>query len=331
MKNKKLYILMFVFMFCFSIGGVKAVTKECFYEGQVIFTNGNHTGTNFNQTVGVGIKYTCKKNGKCSSEYAAGYTDSNGKSQSLSFTNAKDNFGSNKGSSVYSDGEIKCPSKVVITKTGNNFYFHYKCVSGEAANGKCLGNGVKISEIETPSGNSLQEKVKSITDDGSYYAPSGETTPATQPKTKAKKNTTRNHKSVDNIINYYTVDGKKKVAYGVDGKITCTELIGDDNVKKIHSYLLLICVAGVVIVVILGSLDFIKAIASSDDDALASAGKRIKYRIISVIILLLLPALVNFILSMADDNLHFEIRDPNNNKKKNDISIKLGKASDCGF
>ena len=84
-------------------------------------------------------------------------------------------------------------------------------------------------------------------------------------------------------------------------------------------------------VVVFGIMEFIKAISSSDDDALAKAFKRLKVRLISIIILLILPVFVNLVLGLINDNVHFEIVKNVNGVEKvtEDVSIQIGKASDC--
>lgn len=113
-----------------------------------------------------------------------------------------------------------------------------------------------------------------------------------------------------------------------DTDISCEEILGKENVKLINEIFLIICVTGVVLVVILGSTDFVKAVASSDDDALAQAFKRLKNRIISVVILLLLPVLINFVLGFINGNAHFEIKNSSGKTKK--IELKIGDIADCG-
>lgn len=328
MKRKILYISLFLLSLCINIDFVKASTsKECYYKGQVYFTNGTSgTGTNFNETVGVGIKYTCEDNGKCSSEYSASYTDKNRKSQSISFTNAKEFFGPNKGNDYYSNKQISCPGNVVVArKDGDKFSFNYKCPSGESSNGKCLGVASKLDNIEAPDGSSLQERTRSITDKGDYYAPSGAVTPATEPE--KEKNHSENHDSVGEIKK----DGWGEEDYGIseDEAIDCTSLLGDDNIKLITDVLLVISAVGIVMVVVYSIADFTKSVASNDDDGLAKSGKHLKNRIISVIALLLLPALVNFLLGFVNDNLHYE-KIKKNGDSNGSVSIKVGNAADCG-
>lgn len=138
----------------------------------------------------------------------------------------------------------------------------------------------------------------------------------------------RNKEGVDEIKR----DGWAEDEYGIseDGSIECTTLLGKDNVSLITNILLVIAAVGVVMVVIYSITDFTKAVAASDDDGLAKSGKHLKNRIISVIALLLLPALINFLLGFINDNLHYE-KIKNNGDSNGTISIKVGNVSDCGI
>ena len=150
----------------------------------------------------------------------------------------------------------------------------------------------------------------------------------------------KNTDIVQSIINAANKWGSEEYGVSSDGSVSCTALLGPENVDLISEILLIISVIGVVLVIIFEIGDFVKAIASSDDDALAQAFKKLKNRIISVVVLLLLPVLVDFTLGFINDNLHYEIvkRDENGNVLKDkdgnaiteDVSIKVGKASDCG-
>ena len=81
----------------------------------------------------------------------------------------------------------------------------------------------------------------------------------------------------------------------------------------------IISIAGVVLLVIFMSTDFVKAITSGEDDGLLKAFNNSKKRIIAVIILLLLPLLLNFLINLVNDNII----------QTNGGQIKIGKVSDC--
>lgn len=69
--------------------------------------------------------------------------------------------------------------------------------------------------------------------------------------------------------------------------------------KYINDALNLIKWVGLVLMIVLGTLDFIKAAAADDQDALKKASKHFMYRLIAVIILFLLPLFIEIILNIA--------------------------------
>ncbi|MBR2833044.1 MAG: hypothetical protein IKE75_01170 [Bacilli bacterium] len=361
MKNKKVYILMFVFMFCFSISGVKAdnftlsfgtksekidvkispsgdfdttssiicevhgdeddvTVSGCSFIGSSINNNNYSFVGNVGKSKKYNVKVSNKKednnslrmtsfNAACnkSTKYINSYTCTVSsivfKWEKHDECNNPDRSGNNHGI----PGVISCVGGSPI------FCDKYKKMKDDEVKDKCPGaygdnNDLKAKDIlkkcETLDNASFEKWCK--------YGKNG--------------GATRNQDAVPDIHDYKYDSAK----YGVGKTITCKKLLGSDNVKLIRTYLFYICAAGVIIVIVLGISDFVKAIASSDDDALMTAWKRLKNRIISVIILLLLPALVNFVLSFVDDNMHLEIVDKNGEVKK-DISVKFGKASDCGL
>lgn len=358
MRNKCLYVFLFIFMFCFSISGVKA-DNFCYQFGSnsekidVSITGG--ITNDFNLT-----SVDCKINVEDSSvDYTSClYIGTGTDGRNYNFVEPKSIKVSN---SKGDNNALRMTSFKAVCKRSNdsvlgNSYTckiekmlfkwekHDKCNNPDRScnnNGipgaiACIGGSsifcdkyknMKNSEIksECPGAygddNNLKKKdilKKCETMDSVAF----------DSWCKYGKNggTTRNYEAVPDITGYNYEEKK----YGVGKAITCSKLLGPDNVKLIHTYLLYICIAGVLLVVVLGAMDFVKAIASSDDDGLKTAWKRIKNRIISVIILLLLPALVNFILSFVDDNFHLEtVKD--GKVKKSDISVKIGKASDCGL
>ena len=69
----------------------------------------------------------------------------------------------------------------------------------------------------------------------------------------------------------------------------------------------LISIAGIVLLVVMTAISFIKAIVGSDDEKLKEAFKHLVTRIIVVIILLLLPMLLTFIITLINDSAEGEI------------------------
>ena len=69
----------------------------------------------------------------------------------------------------------------------------------------------------------------------------------------------------------------------------------------------LISIEGIVLLVVMTAIGFIKAIVGSDDEKLKEAFKHLVTRIIVVIILLLLPMLLTFIITLINDSAEGEI------------------------
>lgn len=337
MKNK-LFFGLFMFVLCFMfISNVKAKTinETCFYSGQLWDESVNTSGTERgNQTFAVAIDYSCNtSNNKCTSKYAAGYTDKNGKSKSINFKNASNIFGNSSESkdSFYSNKKISCPSKIVVTgNTTNGVNMFYECPSGKAANGECLGNATQFSSTNVPSGDELADKVKNVTDLGHYNSNQAANTPATDPNNN--ENSTDNSKYIDSIRNRANSDIKdntnnKDNFKDLNSGNSCTSLLGkgDKSIAPLlKNVFFVICVIGIVIAIFSVSGDFIKAITSGENDAISVAFKNAKTRIIATIILLLLPVIINFIVDVINDNV-IVITDNENNKTE----VKIGSVSNC--
>lgn len=100
----------------------------------------------------------------------------------------------------------------------------------------------------------------------------------------------------ESIGSYYP--GLKKVNY------VCGGIFSDKLLKEIVKIYKTICLVTVAVVIILGILDFMKAISSDDDSALKKAASTFIKRIAIVIILVILPILLQFILTIfGDENM----------------------------
>lgn len=339
MKKKLFICILFLALFCFGIDGVRAATvkETCFYSGQLKDTTVNTNGTEKgNQTFAVAIEYSCNTgNNKCTSKYAAGYTDSNQKSQTISFKNDSEVFGkaTNYANYFYKDKKITCPNEVVINGNATDgVSFTYDCAYGQAANGECLGVATKLSKQSVPSGDTLADKVKSVTDLGHYSSNQAVTNPGNSKSNNS--NGENNKKYIDSIRKRADSQSKdvkdnNKQFGNLNNNTSCTSLLGQGDksiAPVIKNVFFVMCVIGVVILVLTVSGDFIKAIVSSENDALAAAFKAAKTRIISTIILLLLPILVNFIVDLINDHV-IVITDSNNNNTE----VKIGNVSDCNI
>ena len=65
----------------------------------------------------------------------------------------------------------------------------------------------------------------------------------------------------------------------------------------------IICIAGIILVVVMTAIGFIKAITGSDDEKFRDAIKNLFTRLIVIIILLMLPALLTFIINIINSNI----------------------------
>lgn len=84
-------------------------------------------------------------------------------------------------------------------------------------------------------------------------------------------------------------------------------IISDRLRELLNTIFWVISIAGIILVVILTALSFIKAIVGSDDEKFRDAFKHLFTRIIVVIILLLLPAILSFIITLINNNSTGEV------------------------
>lgn len=77
-------------------------------------------------------------------------------------------------------------------------------------------------------------------------------------------------------------------------------IISDDLLRLLQNAFFLISVIGIILVVAMTALSFVKAVVGSDDEKLRDALKHLVTRIIVIIILLLLPMILDFIISIIN-------------------------------
>ncbi len=83
----------------------------------------------------------------------------------------------------------------------------------------------------------------------------------------------------------------------------------NNNLKDILSSVFwLISVAGIILVVVMTAISFIKAIVGSDDEKLRNALSHLITRVIVVIILLLLPMLLQFVINLVNDSFEGQVK-----------------------
>lgn len=321
MKKNRLYILSFVFImfFCVSIDGIKAEKFD------IVFTCNNSNAT-------------------CPLSIVDGELAANS-----NFCDISGNWGGGvenrkihikkinvSGDSKCYKADYKCvwDTKTHYFEIDNLKFVKTDATKNDASKGIICPNKPLIDMCRDYTEDNFREKCPNAPEDATYKDFRGRCDLSyqnamdyCQGKGSYYEGGTKNRNMIDKIKN--AVGIKDETFTIKNGELTCTELLGTDNVKLISSLFLYICVAGVVLVIILGSTDFVRAVASSDEDALAQAFKKIKTRLISVVILLLLPILVNMILSFVNGNAHFEV--VGEDEKEKDVSIKIGSVTDCGL
>ena len=362
MRKKSLIIFVFIFslFFCLNIDGVFARQDEfgggsgisysygivCSYGGKRAFKTsksstigGGHVDQNYPFTYA--LKVNCN-NTSCEKLSVSTYglvKDQNGAKKEIKISN-KDNLSSmvnnDKGKFGFKKGEgvSNCPDKVgfewsalngtQLDKVNDfgNFVLNSNNKQGSLEKKqKFSADEARKIDIKNIVDSSVSGKKRTTTD----TTGDGENTISTEIENEEN---TGNQESVDSIHDasdeWSSEDGNSS-----NESVSCAELLGDENVELISNILFIISIVGVVLGVVLGSVDFLRAIVSSDDDALAQAWKKFKFRIISIVILLLLPVLVDFILSFVNDNLHFKKVDVNGDLVGDEITVEVGKASDC--
>lgn len=90
--------------------------------------------------------------------------------------------------------------------------------------------------------------------------------------------------------------------YSLDNVGDACSIVSDNLKDFLSSIFWFISIAGIILVVIMTAISFIKAIVGSDDEKLKNAFSHLLTRIIVVIILLLLPAILTFIINIVNNN-----------------------------
>lgn len=99
----------------------------------------------------------------------------------------------------------------------------------------------------------------------------------------------------DSTDDYYaTLDKAKEWA--------CGGFVSDRLLAEINKIYKTISLGIVVVVIILGVLDFIKAVSSDDDNALKKAGSKFLKRIVIAMVIVMLPIILQFILTIFGDS-----------------------------
>lgn len=85
-------------------------------------------------------------------------------------------------------------------------------------------------------------------------------------------------------------------------------ILGNETMEVLQTILNYLRIGAVALLLVLGSLDFAGAVMSDKDDAMKSAGKKFKNRLIACVVVFLIPALVNialFVVNKSDSVCDF--------------------------
>ncbi|MBR3199279.1 MAG: hypothetical protein IKG27_04620 [Bacilli bacterium] len=101
---------------------------------------------------------------------------------------------------------------------------------------------------------------------------------------------------------------------------TCREVLTPELAGILKNFFFILSIIGVILVIATGMTDFLGSITSGEDDSLLKAFKKIKNRIISVVLLLLLPFIVGILIDFANTHLIYDEKSE---------KIKVGNVSEC--
>ncbi len=149
---------------------------------------------------------------------------------------------------------------------------------------------------------------------------------------RGDSDSTENQDMTDDIKKRAKEEREKQGNSNIDTtQINCSEVLGDKFTTFLKSAFLIISVGGIVLLIVFASLDFIKVITASEDNAMSEAFKKVKNRIIAVIILLLLPLLVNFLIGIVNKSATVVETVDSSTGKTVKKEIKIGKLDDCNI
>ena len=335
-KKYLLFILCLLMFFCVNIDGAFArpvegatgkessnssntqtSSKRCIYQDDnfPIAATGAGGTSRGQRSVVLGIDYVCG-NGKCDSSYALKAASSGNSYDKYIFNNEADYFGLNvDSSSFYRNGQIECPDSVYIyfnAANGADWAFKYDPGQNVTYRNVSLAYDAEIDE-------DLDAAVANIIRNGRYsdISVTGEDV-----NSEKQAGRSESQRIVNSILSWAT--SHISPTFDVSDLPDCSALLGTGEGslgQMLKNIFFGISIVGILLLIILTAIDFIKAIASSDEeDTLIKAFKRSKNRIIAIIILLLLPVLVSVIINLINNNVYVA-----------DGEIKVGDIKECNI
>lgn len=278
--------------------GVGMVRDVQFYRRIDISIQVTHNGTS-----GEKKYYASSLSTKCSDEYAKdnyqdpGETYDGGSWCHVNFATMTPNDSEEQKtfSGFYNNGTWSCPSSVKIYYGKNyngevgltNMYFN-------------IGQNTSTNEITAYLWKDLSDNSKTVNYD------TGENVSAGVDFNNVDL------QAINNWVNDIKNNGNDLYSY--DNSDMCN--IIDGSVRDFLSLLLwILCIAGIVLLIVMSIVEFIKLITGSDDEGFRKAFKHLLIRALCVVILLLLPMLITWLIDVVN-KANYDLND--------DGSIKIG-------
>lgn len=185
--------------------------------------------------------------------------------------------------SYFKKNGYKCPP-LKISGSGNNFSGNY------SSSGSGVIYGVSVGCVSQGNQNlNLEENACKVADD------------LVEDAVHQQVDDVQNAIGAGGIVDITKIqDWAKDAGYDIDSLGDPCSLISPSLKSLLSTAFWIISVVGIVLLVVMTALGFIKAIVGSDDEKFRDAIKHLYTRIIVVIILLLLPMILNFVIDLVN-------------------------------
>ncbi len=105
----------------------------------------------------------------------------------------------------------------------------------------------------------------------------------------------------ENYSEYEIINDNGGSSGNIENPNNCGDLFGDELVKLINDIMNVIRIAVPILLIVLGIVDFTKAVFSGDDKAMSKAQSTFIKRIVAAVIVFLVPIFVNLVLNIANE------------------------------
>lgn len=208
---------------------------------------------------------------------------------------------------TFGEGGWKCPKYVWVNIDPANPAAGASIYLNNSSGGSSLALNSSFSETSDTAGNfDSDDDYEDFIDSTDIGDPDGEiaVTPGGEPGGGADDDETGGNKvDIDSILDWAANNGYDNI----DSLGDPCSIISDKMKEILNMVFWLISIGGIILVVVMTAVGFIKAIVGSDDEKLKTAFSHLITRIIVVIILLLLPMILNFIINIINSNSSGEV------------------------